>query len=158
MEEGGTIITATHVVRGNALMLRLLSGFAAVTLLLAAAVPVSATDLDVDYGPIPVPEPVYGPAPPRTGGAGYDYMLRSPFHKMVPVREAPTVKARVVYALPSGIIPPLTGRCTLNLGLDEIAEKSAWYRWKLVAKRWCEVAGSNPALPGWIQGGFIRPF
>ena len=137
------------------MMSRLLSGFAAATLLLAAAVPVSATDLNVDYGPVPEAAPVYAP-PPR--GGGYDYMLKGPFHKMIPVREAPMHSARVLYALPSGTIPPLTGRCTLNLGLDTIAEKSAWYRWKLVAKRWCEVAGSNPALPGWIQGGFIRPF
>jgi len=57
---------------------------------------------------------------------GYDYMLKSSFHKMVPVREVPTVSSRVVYALPSGIIPPLTGRCTLNLDLDTIAEKPIW--------------------------------
>jgi hypothetical protein len=139
-------------------MLRLFSGFAAGTLvLLAAAAPVSATDLNVDYGPIPTPPPVYAPPPP-VRGSGYDYMLKSPFHKMVPVREAPMHSARIVYALPSGIIPPLTGRCTNNLGLDEIAGKPVWYRWKFVVKRWCEVAGSNPALPGWIQGGFIRPF
>ena len=119
-----------------------------------AAVPASATDLDVAYPPIE-PAPVY--APPPQGGT-YDYMTNGPFHKMVAVRAAPNSFSPVLFKIPSGTIPKLTGRCTRNLDLDSIASRSTWYRMAVLGSRWCEVAGLNSANPGWISGVFIRPF
>ena len=120
------------------------------TLLLAAAVPVSATDLDVDYGPVPEPPPV--------AARGYDYMLHRPLHKMVPVRTGPSTFSRVVFSIRSGEIPSLTGKCTRNLDLSSIAGESVFHRWAAVSKRWCEVAGLNGGGSGWISGAYIKPF
>lgn len=133
-------------------MLRLLSGFAAVTLLVAAAVPVSATDLDVDYGPIPEPPPVVAPS------RGYDYMLHRPLHKMVPVRTGPSAFSRVLFSVPSGEIPALTGKCTRSLDLASIAGESVFHRWVAVSTRWCEIAGLNGSGSGWVDGSYIKPF
>ncbi|CAN5232288.1 hypothetical protein BH10PSE9_BH10PSE9_18880 [soil metagenome] len=133
-------------------MLRLLSGIAAVTLLLAAVVPVSATDLNVDYGPVPVPPP------PPMAASGYSYMLHRPLHKMVPVRTGPSNFSRVLFSVPSGEIPALTGRCTRDLNLASIAGQPVFHRWTAVHGRWCEVAGLNGSSAGWIDGAYIKPF
>jgi hypothetical protein len=136
-------------------MLRHWSGIAAALMIgvvVAGIGPAAATDLDVDYGPIPVPPP------PTVQRGAYDYMLHRAFHKLIQVRQAPHVFSPVLYAVPSGGIPALTGKCTRDLELSSIAEKSTWYRRAMVVKRWCEVAGLNGGATGWINGGYIKPF
>ena len=136
---------------GDSFMPRLL-GSPVAALAMGAAIlgsaPASATDLNV----------VYPPAPPPQRATGYDYRLHAVLHKLVPVHAAPSAFSPVVFGVPSGTIPALTGRCTASLDLASIADRSVWYRTARVGVRWCEVAGLNSGANGWISGAYIRAF
>ena len=73
----------------------------------------------------------------------------------VPVRAYASAAAPLVGTVRGGDRLDLTGQCTRDLDLKDIAYMSRFRQRLIVATRWCELAGP---VHGWVFGGFMKPW
>ncbi len=78
------------------------------------------------------------------------------------VRKYPAPHSQKQSAYPNGTVLSMTGRCTNNLNLFDIAGQSDAQQRQAVRYRWCEVwhdpAQNGNFVAGWVYGRYITPY
>jgi uncharacterized protein YijF (DUF1287 family) len=78
------------------------------------------------------------------------------------VRKYPASHSQKQSAYPNGTVLSMTGRCTDNLNLFDIAHQPSWQQRQAVRYRWCEVwhdpAQNGNYVAGWVYGRYIKPY
>jgi hypothetical protein len=77
------------------------------------------------------------------------------------VRAWPASYSQILVAYPNGTPLSLTGKCTNELNLNQIAGWPAAQQAEAVRYRWCEVwvdpLGNGNFLTAWVYGRYIKP-
>jgi hypothetical protein len=77
------------------------------------------------------------------------------------VRAWPASTSQILVAYPNGTPLSLTGKCTNELNLNQIAGWPAAQQAEAVRYRWCEVwvdpLGNGNFLTAWVYGRYIKP-
>ena len=78
------------------------------------------------------------------------------------VRKYPASHSQKQSAYPNGTVLSMTGRCTNNLNLFDIANLPQAQQRQAVRYRWCEVwhdpAQNGNYVTGWVYGRYIAPY
>jgi hypothetical protein len=77
------------------------------------------------------------------------------------VRAWPASYSQILVAYPNGTPLSLTGKCTKNLNINQIAGWPPAQQAEAVRYRWCEVwvdpLGNGNFRAGWVYGRYIKP-
>jgi hypothetical protein len=77
------------------------------------------------------------------------------------VRAWPANYSQILVAYPNGTPLSLTGKCTDELNLNQIAGWPAAQQTQAVRYRWCEIwvdpLGNGNFRTGWVYGRYIKP-